>query len=427
MSDRILRGAVAALLLIGTFTACSEQVTGSLGCPTLCVDESAALRDTVLTSAVVLDSTFIGFPRQGETRDFTLLALGDTGDVRIGLHYDTLKTRYQITGAASDSLIRKVDSATMIFLIDTTVVKPTAPFTIDAFDIDTSATDTLTATIAPLYRANRLIGSRTYAVGDIKTDTVRLALDNAALFAKIKDTLRLRIGLQVRGSTAGSGARLRVLGTSFPPRIRYRASADTTVKPDTLFPTSITPPIDLFQQSAFRFFPVVVKGRQPTPPVGRFIVGGLAGARSFLRFEIPPAVLDSVTVIRASLLLTQLPARSTAATRDTITVYTQPVIASPSVTDIFTASTFIGSPTLFGIDSLRLAARDSGTRSIELVNILRAWRLVGTTNTSRSVVLRSPQEGSLPGELDFVSSEGPAALRPRLRITYVPRRGFGIP
>ncbi|MBC7671578.1 MAG: hypothetical protein H7247_04085, partial [Polaromonas sp.] len=329
MSDRILRSAFAVLLFVGTFTACSEQVTGSLGCPTLCVDESAALRDTILTAAVVLDSTFIGFPRQGETRDFTLLALGDTADVRIGLHYDTLKTRYQITGAASDSLIRKVDSATLIFLIDTSVVKPVRPFTIDAFDIDTSATDTLTATIAPLYRASRLIGSRTYAAADVGTDTVRLTLDNAALFAKIKDTLRLRIGLQVRGTTSGNGARLRILGTAFPPRIRYRASSDTTVKPDTLFPSSVTPPRELYQQAAFRFFPVVVKGRLPAPPVGRFIVGGLAGARSYLRFDIPPSVLDSVTVIRASLLLTQLPARTTSATKDSITVFTQPVIASP--------------------------------------------------------------------------------------------------
>ena len=406
-------------------SACSEQVTGSLGCPTLCVDESAALRDTILTSAVVLDTTFIGFPRPGETRDFTLLAQGDTADVRVGLHYDTLKTRYQVTGASSDSLIRKVDSATLIFLVDTTVVKPIAPFTIDAFDIDTSATDTLTATIAPLFRANRLLGSRTYAAADIKTDTVRLSLDNAALFAKIKDTLRLRIGLKVRGT--GSTARLRILGTSFPPRIRYRASPDTAVKPDTLFPTSITPPVDLYQQAVNRFFPVVVKGRLPAPPNGRFVVGGLAGARSYLRFSIPPAVLDSVTVIRASLLLTQLRGRSTAATTDSISVYTQPVLAAPSVTDLFTASTFIGAPNVYGIDSLRLAARDSGSRSIELVNILRAWRLVGIDNTSRSLVLRSPQEGSLPGELDFVSSRGPAALRPRLRITYVPRRGFGIP
>lgn len=415
------------LLFVGTFTACSEQVTGSLGCPTLCVDESAALRDTILTAAVVLDSTFIGFPRQGETRDFTLLALGDTADVRIGLHYDTLKTRYQFTGASSDSLIRKVDSATLIFLIDTSVVKPVRPFTIDAFDIDTSATDTLTATIAPLYRASRLIGSRTYAAADVGTDTVRLTLDNAALFAKIKDTLRLRIGLQVRGTTSGDGARLRILGAAFPPRIRYRASSDTTVKPDTLFPSSVTPPKELYQQAAFRFFPVVVKGRLPAPPVGRFIVGGIAGARSYLRFDIPPSVLDSVTVIRASLLLTQLPARTTSATKDSITVYTQPVIASPSITDLFTASTFIGAAGLYGIDSVRFAPRDSGLRSIELVNLLRTWRLAGTINATRAVVLRSPQEGSLPGELDFVSTEGTAALRPRLRITYVPRRGFGIP
>ena len=320
-----------------------------------------------------------------------------------------------------------MDSATLIFLIDTSVVKPVRPFTIDAFDIDTSATDTLTATIAPLYRANRLIGSRTYAATDVGTDTVRLTLDNAALFAKIKDTLRLRIGLQVRATTAGSGARLRILGTAFPPRIRYRASSDTTVKPDTLFPSSVTPPKDLYQQAAFRFFPVVVKGRLPAPPVGRFIVGGLAGARSYLRFDIPPSVLDSVTVIRASLLLTQLPARTTSATKDSISVYTQPVIASPSITDLFTASTFIGAAGVYGIDSVRFAPRDSGLRSIELVHLLRTWRLAGTTNATRAIVLRSPQEGSLPGELDFVSTEGPAALRPRLRITYVPRRGFGIP
>ena len=76
---------------------------------------------------------------------------------------------------------------------------------------------------------------------------------------------------------------------------------------------------------------------------------------------------------------------------------------------------------------VRFAPRDSGTRSIELVNLLRAWRAVGTTNTTRSIILRSPQEGHTPGELNFVSTEGPVALRPRLRITYVPRRGFGIP
>jgi len=219
---------------------------------------------------------------------------------------------------------------------------------------------------------------------------------------------------------------MRVLGNSFAPRIRFRASSDTTVLPDTLFPKTATPP-DVYQQTAFRMFPVVLKGRLPQPSNDRLVIGGIAGARTYLRFDIPGIVIDSVTVIRASLLMTQVKARSIAATSDSVSIYTQPVLAAPSVTDIFTASTFLGAPGGYGVDSVRYAPRDSGQRSIELVNLMRLWRTVGTTNTTRSIVLRSPQEGNTPGELDFVSMEGPVALRPRLRITYVPRRGFGIP
>ena len=68
MSDRILRGAFGASLLF-MISACSEQVTSSLGCPELCTDQSATLRDTLLSGAVVLDSTFTGFPLLGATRD----------------------------------------------------------------------------------------------------------------------------------------------------------------------------------------------------------------------------------------------------------------------------------------------------------------------------------------------------------------------
>ena len=132
-------------------------------------------------------------------------------------------------------------------------------------------------------------------------------------------------------------------------------------------------------------------------------------------------------VIRASLLLTQTRARSLGALADPVTVFTQPVLAAPTVTDIFTAATFLGGERAYGIDSVRFAPRDSGAKSIELVNLLRFWRSVGLKNTSRAVVLRTLTEGSSAGELSFFSTEGPVALRPRLRLTYVPRRGFGIP
>lgn len=424
MSDRILRSALGALLLVGTLASCTEQVTGSLGCPDLCTDENGILRDTTLIGAVVIDTTFLGFPRLGEDRDITLRNNADTADVRLVARFDTLPTNYQIIGASSDSLIRRVDSAALIFVIDTLTSKPTLPFTIDAYDVDTTAADTLTQALIPLFRASRLIGSQSFAATDLKADTLRLSLDNAALFAKIKDTLRLRVGLRVRGAGAAS---VRVLGNSFVPRIRMRVSTDTTVVPDTILPRSKTPAEDVNVQNAFAFYPVVAAGALPLPPSGRFTIGGLAGARTYIRFDIPSTVLDSVQVIRASLLLTQIPARSTAAVADSVTVFTQPVLAAPTVTDIYTAATFIGGARAYGIDSVRFAPRDNGVKSIELVNLFRFWKGVGSANTSRSIVLRALDEGSAPGELSFVSSEGPAASRPRLRLTYVPRRGFGIP
>jgi hypothetical protein len=79
------------------------------------------------------------------------------------------------------------------------------------------------------------------------------------------------------------------------------------------------------------------------------------------------------------------------------------------------------------VDTLRLVPRDSGRREIELVNLVRTWRSVGTTNTTRAIVLRAVGEGYAAAELDFFSSSTAAALRPTLRLTYVPRRGFGLP
>ena len=71
--------------------------------------------------------------------------------------------------------------------------------------------------------------------------------------------------------------------------------------------------------------------------------------------------------------------------------------------------------------------RDSGVKSLEIVNIVRAWRAVGTARTGRALVLRVAEEGLRAGEVNFFSIDGPVAERPRLRLTYVPRRGFGLP
>ncbi|MDQ6633643.1 MAG: hypothetical protein M3Z10_02685, partial [Gemmatimonadota bacterium] len=222
-------------------------------------------------------------------------------------------------------------------------------------------------------------------------------------------------------------ATLRISGTTFSPRVRFRVSADTTVAPDTVLLLSTTPASDAAVAASLLMYRLVASGALPSPPNTVLALGGLAGARTYMRFNVPPIVIDSVQVIRASLQLTQMLSRSTGGGQDTLTVVTLAVTAGPAITDPFTASQFLAPPGLWPVDTLQLMPSSSGPRTLEIVNIVRAWRSVDASKSTRALGLRVVQEGSSPGELDFSSTLGPVASRPSLRITYVPRRGFGIP
>jgi hypothetical protein len=153
----------------------------------------------------------------------------------------------------------------------------------------------------------------------------------------------------------------------------------------------------------------------------------VGGARTYVQFDLPTLLVDSVQVIRASLLLNQLQSRVVASSADSMAMLVNPVLSGSAITDVGTIVNFAGLGTNIGLDSVRLVPSSPGLRSIELVNLFRAWREVGSQNSNRAIVLRAKQEGSSAAELDFVSAEGSLTLRPRLRITYVPRRGFGLP
>ena len=424
MPDRILRGALGATLFL-VLAGCSEQVTSSLGCPDLCTDQSPTLRDTVLTDAVIVDSTITGFPLLGTLADPPLVSQGDTIDLRVIARFDTLRSTYRAVGATADSTIRRVDSASFIFVRDTSLARPAASVRIEAFDVDTTANDTIPSTLLPLFRASRLLGTRTYAAGAI-ADTIRIPLDNASLLGKITAARRLRIGLRVTDVAGASLVRLRVVSGA-APIVRLRVSADTLVAPDTVRLLSKTP-AEPTLAARLALYSLRAAGTLPLPPSDRLAVGGVGGARAYLRFSIPPIVIDSVQVIRATLQLTQRPSRSAGGARDTVSLYVHPITSSPAVTDLYLANNFLGAPRDFGLDSTRFVPRDSGQANIEIVGLVRFWRLAGTARDARQIILRAPLEGQIAGELNFFSRDAAVvAVRPRLRLTYVPRRGFGLP
>ena len=326
MLDRIFRGALGATL-IAVLAGCSEQVTGSLACPELCANQAVGLRDTILTGSVVVDSTLLGFPLFGSTPDLALVSRGDTADIRVVARYDTLPNTYTKSGGETDS-IRVVDTAHVLFVVDTTFAKPKVAVRIDAFDVDTTADDV--NAVVPLFRDDRLLGSRVYQPADIK-DTLQLPLNNAAVLAKIRANKGLRIGLRI---SAAQGVQLRIAGSTMIPIVRFRPTTDTTVRLDTVALRSKTPADDPARQAALSFYPVIVSGALPAPPVTRLAVGGIAGARTYLKFEIPDIVLDSVEVVRATVQLVQLPSRTLGGSADSITLSALAVLASPSFTDL---------------------------------------------------------------------------------------------
>src|SRR5688572_17478695 len=147
--------------VVGTVAACSEDLTGTAGCPELCPEQDIDSRDTILDAFLTVDTTVTGYPVLG-TETFLLVATrGDTLDARAVMRFDTLAQRFNRGGA--DSAIYAVGSSMVTARLDTTGRKATAPVTVAIYDVDSAAAvDTATSVVLSLFRPDRLIGGKTF-------------------------------------------------------------------------------------------------------------------------------------------------------------------------------------------------------------------------------------------------------------------------
>jgi hypothetical protein len=438
----------AAATAVAIVHGCSEQLEGGRACPILCPGQDVELRDTIV-AAVALDTTLSPYPGLGDEPFLLLTSRGDTLETRVIVRYDTLPTTFRPSGSPTDTPIDFVDSAHLeIRLQFPTPRSEEQTVTVEAYDVDTTAVegdaaDTAAATMLPLFRPDRFLGSLTFRPVDLAKDPAtaaprdsiaRIPIENGYLLGKILAKERLRVGLLVR---AAESAELVFRGVSQPrpPVLSFRVSADQAVPRKTAPPYSATP-AQRFVAAPLSDFVIVARKRASDVPPQVLVVGGVPGRRSYLRFDLPSSIVDSTSVVRATLLLTQYPNRLAAHGADSISLYPQPVAASEQVTDLSHAAgllTPIFLPALeliFRLDSLRVPPNDSGQVAIELIGAVQVWRATQPERASRALVLRIPpvNEGVGQDELFFFSTETPeAALRPRLRIVYVPRVGIGLP
>ena len=419
---------VAALFSLSALGACTEELRTTATCPGLCPGQQVPILDTVIDPAVVFDTTLQPFPVLGGEAALFLAARGDTMDVRAVVRFDTLPRRYSPIGDTLTA-ITALDSATLTVQLKRTGAPLPATLFLDAYDVtDTTVADSAPLTLVPYFTPARRLGTVQVDSTALKDSlTVRIPLDATMLLPIVTDTLRLlRIGLQLRAVGSAEVTVTGSTGGTAAPMLRYRASADTAVKALTARPYSKTPIVPAGLAGEFQDYLIVVRAPDPTA-VGRFVVGGIPGHRSYLRFDLPRWMTDSVAVLTAKLELTQEPIRGMDPTRSFV-VRAHVGLGAWELGDLNRAARLLAPLGTFITDSLVLAPGDSGIKRLEMNGVIRQWRTIDGRRAVPSVVILRPDTEGITGlAARFHGPEAAPALRPRLRVSYIPAVRYGQP
>lgn len=408
---------VLSLASATALVACGERIEGGAACPILCPQQNVTVLDTVF-DPITIDTSIAPFPSFGTEPLLVLASRGDSLDTRAVIRFDSLNPLFNKGG---DSTITAIDSAHLLVHIDRTRSLYTQPVTIQVFDVDTVESDTTVTPELQLFRPDRLLGSITFDSSKI-ADSLFIPVDSARVMSAILDRTRLRLGLR---ATSAAPVMLHIVSSEggISPSLLYDPSPDTAVHPVVVVPNTSRPLPSVIAQD-YRDYLLIFKA-PPDPGPGLEAVGGIPGHRTYLRFNIPSHILDSSTVLRATLILTRSPDRGLDAGKP-FTIYPQLVTAGLEVSDL-ARSALLLAPAAVGFDTVQVTPSDSGLVDVEIVNALRTWSLAATKNAQRAIVLRSPDESFLPHRFTFFSSNAPVPLRPRLRVNYSPLAKFGIP
>jgi hypothetical protein len=426
---------LAALGLAAVVAACGESLDSGPICPTLCPGPVVDLRETIL-EPVVLDTVIGGLPPVGG-EPFLLLAEDPGVVVTFGVvRFDTLFTHYiVVNGDARDTLpVTALDSAYLRLGLDTATMSATQPITFELYDVSAAAGDTVTANIVAIVESSAPFADTTIAPTSLG-DSLRIEIPKEFLQAKVTaaqgdPTTPLRIAIR---ATSAEPVQIRIratnLGSALQPLLIYDpVPADTAIHPHVISPYSKTPagaqPELLARLRDFTVYAVPT----PDPGAGALAVGGLPGRRSLFRFEIPSEIIDSTTIVRATLILYPT---GVGVGDDSLGIITQygtagPVIDDPRRQALLAVDAL--SSVLF-VDTVKVLPGSTDSATVDIVNVVtRLWTSVGVDTLPRVLVLRSADEGSRPEQVVFYSSEAAdPALRPRLRIRYIPAVDFGLP
>jgi len=420
--------------------ACTENATAPGACPNFCPSDSIAIKDTIYTTIIDRDSSFLGYVPAYQAEAMTAADVPGVVDSRAFFTTDTVLDRVTPKVGDTTTVAKTMDSLRVRFVIvrrpqNTTNLRLRLyrlPVALDSASTFLTLDPAFTAAPVDSLNINDLLALP--AIGDTQTirlwgDSIRVDaaghvlqihsidstlavyfnLDSLHAPFSVADTGRSAWGVRVAADSFASVTLGTTESGSNAPLARwfyhYTIPDTASATPDTVAQKDKTVPNRF---DSFVFEP-------PNPSLdSNLTVGGAPSARTLLRVAMPAALRDSVDVVRATLILVPVNAVP-GVPSDSFKIEAHPVLTdlgakSPTATSV-AGTTFI-----------HIGSAD--TVKIELTNLVRSWAL-DTTLTTAFILGQVPEAASYT-EIRFYSSRTPA-FRPALHVTYVKRFRFGNP
>jgi hypothetical protein len=395
-----VRLAIAALAAGVVLTGCQEKLSSPGDCPALCPGGQPQVLDEVFNPIAGSDSSFRGYIQPYLSP--ALLAsngldgLEERGVIRFARRVDSIPVRDTLRAYTIDSVALGL----------TIVARDTSlnGLQVGVYRLPASIDSTTTfAAVDPAFVPANLVA--TIDVPDtLNSGPIRTVLQGADL-AKVAipsaDSGVLALGIRITSATP-TGVRLGTIASGTSAGFVTYAKLDI---PDT--GTAKLRTLSLGPQ-----FNSSLPAVQQPDDSALLAVGGAPSARALLRFALPARIIDSATLVRATLELTPV-TPVTGLPSDPVRMQARTVLADLGAKS--PVSSAIGR-----VPADTLQPGTSGTVSLEAVSLVQLWQ--GTTHRPTALIL------SLAPELEAASFSHPVfystraadpAVRPRLRISYL--------
>ena len=416
--------------------ACTDKLTTLGQCPAFCPGgDSLQTRDTIFTTIISRDSAYRGFVSPYEAAVLLAaempgvdsrpiwvsapIALSETflGDsvLRPVVGVDSAKVVVHISRyeAAASNLRLKLYHMPKTIDSTTTFADVAGSFTdslIDSLNVD--------SVLAMPNHHDTITGDSIVVDTVTHSLTVIFKLDSTQVPLTVADSGAQGFGIRVAADSLASIA-ISTTGSATPgPQILWFTRVDSAGTVKSFPQPRLSPQIG---RHGF------VMSNPPAPLDSNLTIGGIPTARSLLRMKLPRFIRDSSFVVRATLLL--VPSQAAQGVQsDSFVVFAQRVEADFGGKSPLAVARFLGDSAVSDTAGVLIGATD--TVRFEILPLVRLWQADTTSPQAIMLVLRSRGdlgttfEGGTLAEMRFYSSRN-AALRPALRVTYIPRFKFG--